>query len=59
MPPAVLPAGAYNPAFKTLMVLCGIAALFAVVVVLVTAAEPLTEIGKVVCTSFGHVPTAM
>ena len=28
MPPAVLPGGAYNPAFKTLMALCGIAALF-------------------------------
>jgi len=36
MPPAVLPAGAYNPAFKTLMALCGIAALFAVVLTLVT-----------------------
>jgi uncharacterized membrane protein len=36
LPPAVLPAGAYNPAFKTLMALCGIAALFAVVLTLVT-----------------------
>jgi hypothetical protein len=36
LPPAVLPAGAYNAAFKTLMALCGIAALFAVVLVLVT-----------------------
>ena len=36
MPPAVLPSGAYNAAFKTLMALCGIAALFAVVLVLVT-----------------------
>jgi hypothetical protein len=36
MPPAVLPGGAYNAAFKTLMALCGIAALFAVVLVLVT-----------------------
>jgi hypothetical protein len=36
MPPAVLPAGAYNSAFKTLMALCGIAALFAVVLALVT-----------------------
>jgi uncharacterized membrane protein len=36
VPPALLPAGAYNPAFKTLMALCGIAALFAVVLTLVT-----------------------
>jgi hypothetical protein len=36
MPPAVLPGGDYNAAFKTLMALCGIAALFAVVLVLVT-----------------------
>jgi glycosyl transferase family 87 len=36
MPPAVLPGGAYNAAFKSLMALCGIAALFAVVLVLVT-----------------------
>ena len=36
LPPAVLPAGAYNLAFKTLMALCGIAALFAVVLTLVT-----------------------
>jgi hypothetical protein len=36
MPPAVLPGGAYNAAFKTLMALCGIAALFCVVLVLVT-----------------------
>ena len=36
MPPAVLPGGAYNAAFKTLMALFGIAALFAVVLVLVT-----------------------
>ena len=36
MPPAVLPGGAYNAAFKTLMALCGIAALFAVALVLVT-----------------------
>jgi Glycosyltransferase family 87 len=36
MPPAVLPGGAYNASFKTLMALCGIAALFALVVVLVT-----------------------
>jgi hypothetical protein len=35
MPPAVLPGGAYNAAFKTLIALCGIAALFAVVLVLV------------------------
>ena len=37
MPPAVLPGGAYNAAFKTLMALCGIAALFCVVLVLITA----------------------
>jgi hypothetical protein len=36
MPPAVLPGGAYNAAFKSLMALCGIAALFAVVLTLVT-----------------------
>ena len=36
LPPAVLPGGAYNPAFKALMALCGIAALFAVVLTLVT-----------------------
>jgi uncharacterized membrane protein len=36
MPPAVLPGGAYNFAFKSLMALCGIAALFAVVLILVT-----------------------
>jgi uncharacterized membrane protein len=36
MPPAVLPGGAYNAAFKTLMALCGIGALFAVVLTLVT-----------------------
>jgi Glycosyltransferase family 87 len=36
LPPAVLPSGAYNPAFKALMALCGIAALFAVLLVLVT-----------------------
>ena len=36
MPPAALPAGAYNGAFKTLMALCGISALFAVLLVLVT-----------------------
>lgn len=36
LPPAVLPAGAYNFAFKSLMALCGIAALFAVALVLVT-----------------------
>ena len=36
LPPAVLPAGAYNFAFKSLMALCGIAALFAVVLILVT-----------------------
>jgi hypothetical protein len=35
LPPAVLPGGAYNFAFKSLMALCGIAALFAVVLVLV------------------------
>jgi Glycosyltransferase family 87 len=36
LPPAVLPGGAYNAAFKGLMALCGIAALFAVLLVLVT-----------------------
>ena len=36
MPPAVLPGGAYNAAFKTLMALCGIGALFAVMLTLVT-----------------------
>ena len=36
LPPAVLPADAYNFAFKALMALFGIAALFAVVVILVT-----------------------
>ena len=36
LPPAVLPAGAYNFAFKTLMALCGIAALYAVVLILVS-----------------------
>jgi uncharacterized membrane protein len=36
MPPAVLPGGAYNAAFKTLMALCGIGALFAVLLTLVT-----------------------
>jgi hypothetical protein len=36
MPPAVLPGGAYNAAFKGLMALCGIATLFAVLLVLVT-----------------------
>ena len=36
LPPAVLPAGAYNFAFKTLMALCGIAALFAVALILVS-----------------------
>ena len=36
MPPAVLPGGAYNAAFKTLMALCGLGALFAVVLTLVT-----------------------
>jgi glycosyl transferase family 87 len=36
MPPAVLPGGAYNAAFKTSMALCGVAALFAVVLALVT-----------------------
>ena len=36
MPPAVLPGGAYNAAFKTLMALCGLGALFAVLVTLVT-----------------------
>jgi hypothetical protein len=36
LPPAVLPGGAYNFAFKSLMALCGIAALFALVLVLVS-----------------------
>jgi uncharacterized membrane protein len=36
LPPAVLPAGAYNAVFKTLMALCGIGALFAILLVLVT-----------------------
>ena len=36
LPPAALPSGAYNFAFKSLMALCGIAALFAVVLILVT-----------------------
>jgi uncharacterized membrane protein len=36
LPPAVLPGGAYNFAFKTLMALCGIAALFAVALILVS-----------------------
>jgi uncharacterized membrane protein len=36
LPPAALPGGAYNAAFKSLMALCGIAALFAVLLVLVT-----------------------
>jgi uncharacterized membrane protein len=36
LPPGVLPAGAYNAVFKTLMALCGIGALFAVLLVLVT-----------------------
>jgi uncharacterized membrane protein len=36
LPPAVLPGGAYNPAFKTLMALCGLAALFGVLLTLVT-----------------------
>jgi hypothetical protein len=36
LPPAALPSGAYNFAFKSLMALCGIAALFAVALVLVT-----------------------
>jgi len=34
LPPAILPAGAYNFAFKSLMALCGLMALFAVVLVL-------------------------
>lgn len=33
LPPAVLPADAYNFAFKSLMALCGLAALFAVVLI--------------------------
>jgi hypothetical protein len=36
MPPAVLPSGAYNFAFKSLMALCGVAALFAVALILVS-----------------------
>ena len=36
MPPAVLPGGAYNAGFKTLMALCGIGALFAVLLTLMT-----------------------
>jgi uncharacterized membrane protein len=36
LPPAVLPGGAYNPAFKALMALCGLAALFGVLLTLVT-----------------------
>jgi hypothetical protein len=36
LPPAALPAGAYNFAFKSLMALFGLAAIFAVVLVLVT-----------------------
>jgi uncharacterized membrane protein len=36
LPPALLPSGAYNFAFKSLMALCGVAALFAVVLILVT-----------------------
>ena len=36
LPPAVLSAGAYNAVFKTLMALCGLGALFAVLLVLVT-----------------------
>ena len=36
LPPAALPSGAYNFAFKTLMALCGIAALFAVALILVS-----------------------
>lgn len=36
LPPAVLPAGAYNAAFKGLMALCGIGALFALLLVLVS-----------------------
>ena len=36
LPPAALPGGDYNFAFKTLMALCGLAALFAVAVILVT-----------------------
>ncbi len=34
LPPAILPSSAYNFAFKSLMALCGLAALFAVVLVL-------------------------
>ena len=36
LPPAVLPGGAYNFAFKSLMALCGLAALFAVLLALAT-----------------------
>jgi hypothetical protein len=36
LPPAALPAGAYNFAFKSLMALCGLAALYAVVLALAT-----------------------
>ncbi|HEV8601796.1 MAG TPA: glycosyltransferase 87 family protein [Gaiellaceae bacterium] len=36
LPPAALPAGDYNFAFKSLMALCGLAALFAVVLALIT-----------------------
>jgi hypothetical protein len=36
LPPAALPAGAYNFAFKSLMALCGLAALYAVVLVLLS-----------------------
>ena len=36
LPPAVLPGGAYNFAFKSLMALCGLAALFAVTIALAT-----------------------
>jgi len=36
LPPAALPAGEYNFAFKSLMALCGLAALFAVALALIT-----------------------
>jgi uncharacterized membrane protein len=36
LPPAVLPAGDYNFAFKSLMALCGLAALFAIALVLLS-----------------------
>ena len=36
LPPAALPGGDYNFAFKALMALCGLAALFAIAVILVT-----------------------